>query len=230
MNTTPLDADTFRKLPLFRALSTPTREHLAAASSLRSCERNAVLFQQGDPAEHLFGLLSGSVRLYRAGQNGREQVVKDIQPAITFAEAAIFDFGRYPVAARTIVDETILLAVPTKVLLAVLREDEAASRAMLSALCCKLHELVDRVEILSVPDASRRLARFLLRLPVRGEQDAYRVAWPAPKKDLATELAMTPETLSRVLKRWREEGWAHDHANELWFDNLDALEDLAGSD
>ena len=62
-------------------------------------------------------------------------------------------------------------------------------------------------EELSTIQAGERLARWLLRQPSRMDGSATVIELGLAKKELAAHLAMTPETLSRLLRRWHEDGW-----------------------
>jgi CRP-like cAMP-binding protein len=70
----------------------------------------------------------------------------------------------------------------------------------------RLAALVDRVQTLSLVSASARFAHWLLQAPTGGAADSY-VELPMSKRELAAHLAMAPETLSRLLRRWKEEGY-----------------------
>ena len=77
---------------------------------------------------------------------------------------------------------------------------------MVSSLAIWLHGMVERVEELQVASAGARLARYLLKLPAKGATDPLEVELPLAKKDLAAHLAITPETFSRLLRRWQDQG------------------------
>jgi DNA-binding MarR family transcriptional regulator len=77
---------------------------------------------------------------------------------------------------------------------------------MVGSLCMRLISLVERVEELSLVNAGSRLARHILRQPGSGPSDRVRIDLAMSKKDLAAHLSMTPETLSRLLRRWQDEG------------------------
>jgi len=61
---------------------------------------------------------------------------------------------------------------------------------------------------------------------VKGE---LRVELPVAKKELAAELSITPETLSRLLHRWRERGWIRVDGRTLALLDCKTLEALAES-
>jgi CRP-like cAMP-binding protein len=127
-------------------------------------------------------------------------------PGQTFAEAAVFVFGVYPVSATAVEPATELVEVSGPGFLQLLESDPRLARKMMGSLCQRLVSLVQRVEELSIPSAAARLARYVLGCPSQAGA-ALEVVLPMAKKELAAHLAMTPETLSRQFARWRERGW-----------------------
>lgn len=75
-----MDTETFPSLFLFQELST---EHLELLSPLFiPCDfvTDAVLFEQGDPAEHLFAVVSGEVVINFKPDDGPMIIVARVQP------------------------------------------------------------------------------------------------------------------------------------------------------
>src|SRR6185295_11893846 len=81
---------------------------------------------------------------------------------------------------------------------------QRVARAMVASLSTWLLRLVGRVEELTVMSAGARLARYLLDLPSSSSPDGLAVELPLAKKDLAASLGITPETLSRLLRKWQD--------------------------
>ena len=98
---------------------------------------------------------------------------------------------------------------------------------MVGSLCGWLHSLLDRIEVLTIVSAGARLAHYLLRLQAREERGVLSVQLPVPKKDLAGELSITPETLSRLLARWRDRGLVRVEGARIELLDVQALEVLA---
>jgi len=118
----------------------------------------------------------------------------------------VLSMQRYPASAAAIEPGTQLVEVGAAPFLEVFHSDRRMAAAMVSALSMWLLGLVERVDELSVASAGARLARFLLRQPSRVESGETRVELPMAKKELAGHLAITPETLSRLLRRWQDRG------------------------
>lgn len=198
-------AQALAALPHFKAVPPDLLTRIASMSKRVRAEAGGMLFHEGDRCLSFFAIELGAVRLYRADPDGREHVVHSLQAGATFAEAAFLSLGRFPVNGVATAP-SVLLEIGGDRFLELFRSDVRLAPAMIGSLCMHLVSLVERVEELSLVQAGPRLARWLLRQPAHGK-DQPAVDLPLAKKDLAAHLAMTPETLSRLLGRWQEEGW-----------------------
>ncbi len=196
--------EVLREMPHFRALDHDLVTEIARGCKIGRHASGELLFTQGDPCRAFYFVHSGAVRVFRTGNDGREQVLHHVRAGQSFAEAALLSTGRFPASAITTA-ETELAEIGGDVFLRLFRTDSRLAAAMVSSLCMWMHELVERIEELSVASAGARLARYLLRLPASGDEQPLTVELPMPKKDLAAHLAITPETLSRLLRRWHDQ-------------------------
>lgn len=202
----PTLLETLTSLAHFRLVAPEVLARIAAASRTRVLRAGEILFREGEPCRTFFVVRAGRMKLYRATPDGREQVVHQLGPGQTFAEAALLAFDRYPVSAAAAETPTEVVEIGGETFLALFRGDDRLAAAMVASLSMRLLSLVERVEELSLVNAGARLARYLLRQPGLGPSDRPRIELPMSKKDLAAHLSMTPETLSRLLRRWQDLG------------------------
>lgn len=201
-----IEADQLRAVPHFRALPAHSLAAVAGLARPRTCRAGEALFAEGEPARAFYFVRAGSVKLYRLGSEGREQVLHHLGPGRTFAEAAVLSMPAYPAHAQALETPTELVEFAGGPFRELLAGDPQLAIAMVSSLSIWLAGLADRVEELSLTNAASRLAHHLLRRPARREGAGQAIALDLARKDLAAHLAMTPETLSRVLRRWQNEG------------------------
>lgn len=198
------DHEIVRRVPLFAGLPREMLERLLAPARVENHPRGHLLFAQETPATHFFVILVGWVKIYRISPDGAESVVHVFTRGDSFAEAAIFAGGQYPVSAAT-ASATRLLSVPADPFLDILEREPAVARNMLAAMSRHLRQLVSRLEQLQSHSAPARLAEFLLSLVDENDRSAD-IRLPIDKGLLAARLGMQPETLSRALGRMRAEG------------------------
>lgn len=194
------------EFPLLQALPPAAMAKLAAAARVKRFQAGDRVFRQGDDARAFYAILSGGARVVRLLPDGNERVLHRLRAGQTFAEAAVLSMPRYPATGIATATPTEMAEIPAKEFVALFEGDPAVAKAIVASLAGWLVHLVGRVEELTVLSADARLARHLLDLPSSQGVKGLEIKLPLAKKDLAAHLAITPETLSRVLRRWRDRG------------------------
>ena len=198
------DWETIRLTPLFSGVPRDALETLLTGASVQTATAQTILFLQGDKADRFYAVLNGWVKLSRTSTDGEESVINVLAAGETFAEAAMFDSGCFPVTAE-VVSATRLLRIPAKTFLTGLSGNNNLSLNMLASMSRHLRYLVRQVEQLLAKSAPQRLGGFLLLLSPEIGQPA-RIHLPYDKLLVAARLGMTPETFSRALAKLRPLG------------------------
>lgn len=227
MNRSPEAARELRRAYLFADMA---EEHLNALfQTAHDIHLNAggALFRQGQPAERLFFLRDGMVKLFRLSPEGDEKIIEIMQPGQTFAEAVMFmgTHGRYPVNAEA-VNESRLYAIEQKAFLNLLHESSDACFGLLASMSRRLHMLVNQIESLTLQNATYRLVAYLLEQIPRDVKTSPEVQLTTPKGVIASRLAIQPETLSRILAKLRQGGLIDVHGNHITVRDVQALRNL----
>jgi CRP-like cAMP-binding protein len=185
--------------PLFRSLSAEDIGVLLHGCNLVTVTRSQMLFAKGDPAEVSYLVLQGRVKLVQHDESGSEAVLRIFGPGETFAEAAAFMGGRYPVSAFAI-DQCRLLQLKTRTLKAEIQRRPDIALAMLASMAAHLKTLVNQIADLKLLTADQRVAWFILKR-LQLSEDGQTIRFPYGRAVLASELGMSAETFSRALKR-----------------------------
>jgi CRP/FNR family transcriptional regulator len=193
-------ADQLARIDFFRGIGPAALADLAQICVPKRARKRQILFVEGDEAHSMYLLVQGAVQLYRGTADGREVVIKTIQPGETFAEAILFQHDRFPVSAVTL-EASFLLLLPRRQISCLL-ENSRFRDAFMAMLMQKLRYLSDRIMYLTAQDVEGRLRGFLESS--YGRRTSYSL--PISKKDLAAAVGTNPETLSRLFARLRREG------------------------
>lgn len=205
-----LDPSMVMGLPLFDGLAEERVMDLLAGAAVEVHPPRAMLFDAGSPADSFFILLSGRVKLMAISPEGKESIVEIVEPVSSFAEAAMFASGRYPVSAETL-EEADLIRVRAATFMGALKDDADLAQRMLAALYRWNRQLGRERKALKAQNPAQRVAWFLLSLASDGDSAEaplreITVALPYKKSVIASRLGMEPESLSRVFARLREHG------------------------
>jgi CRP-like cAMP-binding protein len=197
-----------RRTRLFGGLEEEELNALAARSMERNLARGEMLFAAGEEAGGLYVIVTGAVRAFRAGSDGREQVIHTERAGATLAEVPVFDNGTYP--ATAVADEdSILLFIARKDVRAVCREQPGVALAALELLAGRLRRHAELVEALSLRAVGQRLARLLLKeARERGERSEGGTSFDiaATNGQIAARVGTVTEVVSRALSRLHQDG------------------------
>lgn len=189
-------------------MSEPDLEALAALAVTRQFPRQAPIFWEGKEAQGFYLLVTGLVKLVKSSPDGKEYIIRLVQPGETFGEAVVFAASPYPATAIAL-EESQTLFFPGKTFLQHLAASPALARNMLATLSRLLYHLTRQLEDVSLKEVSARLARYLLE---RCTETHGRIApgltfeLPTTKTHLAAYLGTISETLSRTLARFKSLG------------------------
>ncbi len=180
---------------------------LLADSRIRSLKSREWLFRQEAPAHWLYIVISGAVRLVRSAADGHLATIRCVERGGPLGELSMVSReGRYLYSAESL-RRTQLLVIPAGRCRALLDAQPACRAEFMSRLALELTERLEDLALLTQADAMARLVSYILRQLPSGRANGPRVVrLTIPKCWLAAQLAMTPETLSRLLSRLREAG------------------------
>ena len=197
----PKDMEIINRAPLLMDLPANVLQKLLSDSHVVDFPRNKLLFLRGEPADHIYLLLDGWVKVYRDTPDGEQTVIGILKPGETVAEAAIFLGRDYPASAE-VVSDAKLLEIPSDSLLTLLRNDGEVGIRMLGTLSQRLRGLVLHIEQIQARSTPQRLGEFLLSL-CNEKEGSIVLDLPYDKSLVAARLGMKPESLSRALAKLR---------------------------
>jgi len=190
------------QVPIFQRLSADQLTSVAQVTRPVITKKGGTVFSTGEVSQTLYIVNVGQVRLYHLGEDGREQVLRVLNPGDFIGEIALFtDEIRSSYAEAT--KDSELCTISRASLTALIKQMPPLSMALLGALADRLKTAERQATLLAIPDALPRLAGYLQE--ISGHQSGV-IDLPMSKQDLAAYLGMTPESLSRKLHQLVKDG------------------------
>jgi CRP/FNR family transcriptional regulator len=214
-------AATLRSCQLFTGLPPADLAEIADFSLLRTLEKGAYLFHEGDPSEGFYVLQKGAINVHRVSAAGKEQVIHVFRASESFAEASMAVPTGYPANARAIESSTVIV-VPKAPFLALLTRRPDLGLRMLGSMSQHLRVLVGLVEDLTLKDVETRVINWLLKR-CAADAVAATIELGRTKRVLAAELGTSSETLSRTFARLRDDDLLGVRGNTLHLRDVLAL-------
>jgi len=194
------------RVPLFQGLS-PTQQ-LEVASFARTVQLAAAEQAYAARADisQLMVVHTGNVKMFRTSVTGHEQVIRMLGPGDFIGESAFLTGARPDHAAEALVD-TELCVFRHADLSRLVEQHPSIGLRMLQGVSERLEETEARLAAVISGNVSSRLADYLLSLPAKpGPGGRIDVTLPLAKKDIASLMSTTPESLSRQLRKLTDAG------------------------
>ncbi len=200
--------DVLKKIYLFSGLNDRDLETLSQLAVTRRFSRDTTIFWEGREAQGFYILLDSQVKMTKSSPDGKEYILRIVNPGETFGEAAVLAEAGYPASATALEDcQTLYFA--KKDFLGLLAASPTLARNMLATMSRLLFHLTRQLEDLSLKEVSSRLARYVLDqcLKKHGRiEEGLSFDLPITKTHLASYLGTISETLSRTLARLKSLG------------------------
>ena len=194
------------RVPLFQGLSHEQQLEVAQVARPTKVARGSAVYPAGAPLSQLMVVHTGRVKISRTSADGHEHIIRVLHPGDFIGESA-FLTGTRPDYEATALDSAQLCVFPHTELARLVEKHPDIALRMLQGVSRRLGETETRLASVISGDVSTRLADYLLSLPTRPELDGIpRVMLPLAKKDTASLLDTTPESLSRQLRRLTDTG------------------------
>ncbi len=156
-----VNSQTLGTIGFFRDLEPSLLEQLAAHSRLKTYDPNEVVFHEGDALSPcLYWLASGSLRMTKLSESGKETILRLLWADAVFAAPALFGDGLAP-ATATAMEPVQVLTIEREALLQGFREDPELALHLLSIFNQRLQHLHNRVHGLVSERAIVRLIHYL---------------------------------------------------------------------
>jgi CRP-like cAMP-binding protein len=187
----------------------------------------ASVFEADAPADHVYLIEAGEVRIYQAGPGGNARLVEILGPGEWFGFASLAGLAGQGKQALAMTMSTIW-SIPVQSVWQVLRNKPQHSEALVQDLSRKLHAAREDAGGLVFDDCNNRLVKTLVRFSrtaAASERDGQ-VVLRITHDQLAQAIGVARETVSLALTQFRLKGVLKTGRNQLIFDPV-ALADFA---
>ncbi|MCJ9428192.1 nitrate- and nitrite sensing domain-containing protein [Kordiimonas marina] len=195
-----------KSLPTFSGLEDNELDELLSFAQVREYGKDKLLFLRDEPAPRLYIVLEGWVKVYNGLESGEEAILQMLGAGETLLESAVFLNVPAPVNAQ-VVERALLLSIPAPIIRQRLHSNPRLAVNMLNAVSLRSQRLVQQIELSRLRTVQERVGWFLLRLAINQKSPDMTIHLPYEKSIIAAYLDMRPETFSRTLQKFRNDGF-----------------------
>ncbi|MCC6779829.1 MAG: helix-turn-helix domain-containing protein [Hyphomicrobiales bacterium] len=165
-------------------------ELMGASMSFR---RNEEIYGEAEPADFLYKVVSGAVRMYKVLNDGRRQIGAFYLPGDMFG----LEVGDLHASSAEAIGDSVVLVFKRSTVTALAARDTEVARELWDMTARELRRTQDHM-LLLIKNAQERVASFLLDMATRNP-DSEQIELPMSRQDMADFLGLTIETVSRTM-------------------------------
>lgn len=184
-------------LPLFKELGAASLTRIAAGAAKVRLARGKTLFRRGEMPIGFHVVVYGRIELRAPGAKGG-RLTGVVGPGRSFGEPVMFLHKPYVVDAVA-AEDTLLIHVPRQIVFAEMERNPRFAHRVIAGLAARIETLVRELDTHVRGTALQRLVAHLLRASA-AERGEASVTLPTTKAAVASQLGMTPEHFSRLLR------------------------------
>jgi len=207
-NLTKVLLEDIKSIPLFQGIGEVDLQRILQSAHDKQLTAEEFFFLQGDPAERMFVLVGGRVRLFQTGPDGQQVLIRVIKPVTLFGLVAMTQTENYPVSAQAEEASQAIYWDRQELMDFAIHIPSLAMNAM-RIFAERLKEVQDRFLQATTERVERRLARTLINLGSetgRKIDEGILIDLPLTRQDIAEMIGTTLFTVSRMLNQWEQQG------------------------
>jgi len=191
---------------LFSELADNELDDLTALAQIKKVGKDVAIFHAGDPADAVFVVASGRVKVVITSSDGKEFILTVLGSGQVFGEMALLESA--PRSASVVTLSAVeLLAINRSDFQRLLDSNPRISHQLLAILSRRLRRANTKMESLAYMDVAGRLARYLLDL-ARDHGQRLGNGWVVVRRpthsDIAHSIGTSRETVSRLINEFEE--------------------------
>lgn len=208
-------------VPIFNHLDTNEMQEIMKTTNSVVHPRGDSIYHAGEASEGLYIVRKGHVKIYRLSESGKEQLVRILGPGDFTGELSLFSESVHDAYAEAM--EPVELCIMNRdVFQQFLLKYPAIALKVLTEFSTRLAKTEQQSANIALESVETRIAMYLVNL-VEEQKDST-VNLPMSRKDLASHLGTTPETVSRKLTEFEDAGWIkQSKQRDIQIVDLDAL-------
>jgi CRP/FNR family transcriptional regulator, cyclic AMP receptor protein len=210
--------------PLLENIGDELTANLLAIGHMRTFDAGSIIFERGETADFLPIIISGSVKMIRMPEPGKEVIIGTFHTGEMFAVPPVFDGEPYPSTAIA-TEKTKLLQIRREDFLSLIRDSPEFAFQVIGWTCEMLREKTSMIRTLSTASPEHRVGRVLLKLfseVTEGPPVRIRVR----RQDIAEMASLTTETTIRVIRRFADQRIVRIEHGKIFIDSPDELQRL----
>ncbi len=187
-------------VPIFNHLDQESIDKIGTKVNTKHLKRGEYLYKAADADDSVYIVHRGQVRIFHLAESGKEQLIRVLNPGEFTGEWTIFSDDTYHDHFAEATRNTSICAINREDLQELLQDYPEISMKILQSMSDRLQQSERQTASVAIEQVTNRIIYYLEDLTGDDANDETTVELPMTRKDIASYLGTTPETLSRKFK------------------------------
>lgn len=213
---------------VFSALKDLEMQQINTSKACMTLKKGQVIFHEGSRPQGIYCINSGKVKVYKTGEEGKEQIVRLEKEGSILGYRAMLSGELYSCSA-TAIDTTSICFIPRNTFFTILEKNAALSFQLIKLLSQDLRDAESRINELAQKPVRARLAEALLLLvETYGlQEDNATINVVLTREEMANIVGTATETLIRLLSGFKNSNVIELTGKKIKIVNLKELINIA---
>jgi CRP/FNR family transcriptional regulator len=211
-----------KKVPIFSNLTSEEMDEISKTIIHKSYKKGEIIYFAGDKIENLYIINNGKVKITKISETGKEQIIRILSMGDFIEELSIFTKS---ISTKNVeaIEDTIMCIVSGTNMKRIIDNKPSIALKIMQELGKRLEKTEKLMETIGLFSVEKRVIQMLLEMA--DENDIVNLS--ISKKDLATYIGMSQETLSRKLSYFQSQGWIEQKGQrKIIIKNRNTLENI----
>jgi len=191
-------------VPIFNHLEDAQMDEIMLTAQSVTFKKREIIYHSGDKSDALYIVYNGKIKIYHLSASGKEQLVRLLLPGDFTGELALVKESNHKAYAEAMVDTKVCMIKRNDIQSLLLKYPSIAAK-ILTEFSTRLEQSEQQTTRFATEKVETRISLFLAEC-IEDEEQSREINLPMSKKDLASYLGTTPETISRRLADLEDQG------------------------
>jgi CRP/FNR family transcriptional regulator len=182
-------------IQLFSKLSKTHQQDIKQNAIIRTYSKDSIVFYEEEKGKHLYIILEGTVKLYKTTPKGTQIQINRFEAPALVGEYACFEKAPFPATCEFITDGKVALIRFDHIFKNL--ENPEFSLELIKSLTSKIMVLSALIHKETIYSSEAKVAKMLM--------ENVEIFSKLKYNEIAAILNLTPETLSRIFKKFKKE-------------------------
>jgi CRP/FNR family transcriptional regulator len=184
-----------REIRYFASFDDLKLEELSKICTIKNLSAGEILFYEGDKPDYIYYLRKGYLKILKNQGSLKQVYIHTMSPGVIIAEVTMFEQMNYPATTEAL-EGCEVLVIDRKKFMKYFFSDVVLLQAIIKSLSMKVKYLMNSFERETSLGIDFKLAKFIIN-------NAQTIS-TMKHKNIAFELNTTAETISRILKKFKQ--------------------------